>query len=299
MTPRIDAHQHYWRIDARAGHWPPPELRAIFRDFAPADLAPELAAARIDGTVLVQSMPTAADTHALLDLAGRTDSVLAVVGWVDLKAADAAARIARFAAHPKARGLRPMLQDLADDAWIDDPALTPAIDAMLAHRLRFDALVMPRHLDALFAFAQRHPALQIVIDHGAKPAIARQDLEPWLARMTRLARLPNVQCKLSGLWTEAGQAADHATRQARCWPYVAAIAELFGPRRVMWGSDWPVLRLADGAGYAAWLAACEADVERAFGPDAVADLFGANACRFYGIDAPRHPSVTNERSSYA
>ncbi|ACR32177.1 amidohydrolase family protein [Burkholderia glumae] len=293
MMPRVDAHQHYWRIAARGGYWPPGELRAIFRDFTPPDLAPELEAAGIDGTVLVQSLPTEADTQYLLELAAGTDSVWAVVGWVDLKGADAASRIASFAAHPKARGLRPMLQDLADDAWIDDPALEPAVAAMLAHRLCFDALVLPRHLDALLAFAQRFPDLPIVIDHGAKPAIARGESEPWRARMTRLASLPNVHCKLSGLWTEAGAAADRDALDTRSWPYVQALAELFGPRRLMWGSDWPVLRLADGCnGYADWLAACEEQGRRAFGPDAAGDLFGGNACRFYGIG----PSGRSTRS---
>jgi L-fuconolactonase len=286
MTIRIDAHQHYWRIGARAGYWPPAELDAIHRDFGPADLAPLLAAGRIDGTVLVQSLPTDADTRFLLDVAHETPTVRAVVGWVDLKAADARERIAAFAAAPKARGLRPMLQDLPDDAWIDDPALDAAVAAMVEHALCFDALVMPRHLDALHAFARRYPALPIVIDHGAKPFIARGEREPWLSSIAGLARLPNVHCKLSGLWTEAGSAQRSDDLHARTRPYVRALMELFGPRRLMWGSDWPVLRLAcaDG-GYRAWLAACEDDCAQWLGAAACADVFGGNACRFYRIDA--------------
>ncbi|OAJ62489.1 amidohydrolase [Paraburkholderia ginsengiterrae] len=284
MTPRIDAHQHYWRISERAGHWPPRELSPIYRDFGPGDLAPELEAGRIDGTVLVQSLPTAEDTRYLLDLADETGTVLAVVGWVDLKAADAAARIAAFAAHPKARALRPMLQDLADDTWIDDPALDGAIAAMTEHDLRFDALVMPRHLDSLYAFARRYPDLPIVIDHAAKPHIATDEREPWHSAMTRLAHLPNVHCKLSGLWTEAGFAADVEAVRARLHPYVRILADLFGPQRLMWGSDWPVLRLAAIRGdYGEWLSACEDDCERLFAAAALPDVFGGNACRFYRI----------------
>jgi L-fuconolactonase len=284
MTLRIDSHQHYWRIGARAGNWPPPELAAIYRDFAPLDLDPERRAAGIDGTVVVQSLPTDADTQFLLDLATRTETVRAVVGWVDLKAADAAAKIAAFAAHPKARGLRPMLQDLPDDAWIDDPKLDDAVAAMIEHDLRFDALVMPRHLPALYAFATRHPDLGIVIDHGAKPEIAGQVVAPWGALMARLAALPNVHCKLSGLWTEAGTADDVEVLKGRARPYVRTLAELFGPTRLMWGSDWPVLRLAaSGASYEAWMAACEEDCIRFLSRSSLPDIFGGNACKFYRI----------------
>ncbi|HEX7683728.1 MAG TPA: amidohydrolase family protein [Trinickia sp.] len=288
MTTRIDAHQHYWQIDARRGCWPPRELEAIHRDFGPADLAPELNAAQIAGTVLVQSLPTEADTRFLLSLADKTVSVCAVVGWVDLKAANAAAEVAAFAAHPKARGLRPMLQDLPDDAWIDDPNLDGAIAAMIEHELSFDALVMPRHLDALYNFAQRYPDLRIVVDHGAKPSIADAQMEPWLSMTTRLSLLPNVSCKLSGLWTEAGSAGDLDALRSRVRPYVRVLSDLFGPQRLMWGSDWPVLRLAPvHAGYAAWLAACVDDCAGFLGASAIADVFGGNACRFYRIDGAR------------
>ncbi|MGG1948924.1 amidohydrolase family protein [Trinickia sp. NRRL B-1857] len=289
MMQRIDAHQHYWQIAARAGYWPPRELHAIHRDFGPADLAPELAAAGIGGTVLVQSLPTEDDTRFLLDLAERTASVLAVVGWVDMKAADAAANVSAFARHPKARGLRPMLQDLPDVAWIDDPALDSAVAAMIEHDLRFDALVMPRHLFALYEFARRHPDLKIVVDHGAKPGIATRTVEPWLSAMTKLALLPNVHCKLSGLWTEAGDAVDVEAMSRRVRPYVRALAELFGPQRLMWGSDWPVLRLACAGGYREWVAACEDDCARFLGAEAVPDVFGSNACKFYRVgDLRRH-----------
>ncbi|HVW53802.1 MAG TPA: amidohydrolase family protein [Trinickia sp.] len=281
---RIDAHQHYWQIDARSGCWPPRELEAIHRDFGSQDLEPELVAGRIDGTVLVQSLPTEADTHYLLGLAEQTPTVCAVVGWLDLKAADAAQKVAAFAAHPKARGLRPMLQDLADDAWIDDRALDRAVAAMIEHDLRFDALVLPRHLGALHAFARRYPDLRIVIDHGAKPPIARGEVEPWLSLMSSLARLSNVHCKLSGLWTEAGEATGDETIGARVRPYVRVLADLFGPQRLMWGSDWPVLRLASGpGGYGEWLAACEGDCARLLGSEALPAVFGGNACKFYRV----------------
>jgi len=277
---RIDAHQHFWRIAQRAGHWPPASLAAIHRDFVPADLRPELQRCSIVGTVLVQSLPTAEDTTFLLNLAARHEFVLGVVGWIDLKAGDAAAQVTARASQRKLKGLRPMLQDLPDDAWIDDRALDPAVLAMLAHGLCFDALVQPRHLGALLAFARRHPALPIVIDHAAKPDIARAEWQPWHCHMTALAALPNVHCKLSGLLTEAGDRNDDAALR----PWIDHLFASFGAPRLMWGSDWPVLNLAGN--YEAWfsmaqrLCSAQPDVDA----DALDAIFGGNARRFYRLD---------------
>jgi L-fuconolactonase len=279
MSPmRIDAHQHFWLMRNRKGQWPPPDLADIHRDFMPRDLEPTLRACGIGGTVLVQSLPTLDDTDFLLDLAEQNSFILGVVGWVDLKSPDASAHIVRLAAHSKLKSLRPMLQDIPDLDWIDDPHLDPAIVAMKEADLRFDALVMPQHLRALTAFAKRHPDLSIVIDHGAKPRIATGEIRQWREAMAGLAILPNVHCKLSGLLTEAGERRDAAAIRQ----YADTLLELFGPERLIWGSDWPVLRLA--ADYWDWLAMCQTLV-----PTRHHDtVFGANAIRFYKLDVSRH-----------
>jgi L-fuconolactonase len=275
---RIDAHQHFWLMRDRKGQWPPPDLADIHRDFMPHDLEPTLRACGIGGTVLVQSLPTLGDTDFLLDLADQHSFILGVVGWVDLKAADAASHIARLAAHSKLKSLRPMLQDIPDTDWIDDPHLDPAIAAMKEADLCFDALVMPQHLRALTAFAKRHPDLSIVVDHGAKPRITTGETRQWREAMAGLAILPNVHCKLSGLLTEAGERRDAAAIR----PYADTLLELFGPERLIWGSDWPVLRLA-GA-YGDWLAMCKALVPACHHDK----VFGTNASRFYKLKVSRH-----------
>lgn len=274
---RIDAHQHFWQLAARAGNWPPPTLAAIHRDFAPAHLAPLLAAHGIAGTVLVQSLPSEDDTYWLLALAEQNSFIRAVVGWTDLLAPDAAAAIACLASQPKLKGLRPMLQDIDDDQWIANPALAPALAAMVEHGVRLDALVLPRHLPALLQCARDYPLLPIVIDHAAKPPIADAAFGAWREDMAQLAALPNVHCKLSGLVTEArpGWHVDDLR------PYAAHVLDVFGPRRVIWGSDWPVVDLAGG--YAAWLAASEALLAH-LGQEDRDDIFGRNACRFYGFE---------------
>ncbi|MEZ0212120.1 MAG: amidohydrolase [Xanthobacteraceae bacterium] len=269
---RIDAHQHFWRIADRTGQWPPSALSSIYRDFGPEDLKPLLAAAGFEATVLVQTMEREADTAYMLDLAARHTFIKAVVGWTDLKAADSPDAVVRLAGNPLLKGLRPMLQDIADDDWIADPALAPAIAAMIAHDLAFDALVLPRHLRPLCDLATRYPALRIVIDHGAKPPIGEGRISRWRADLAALAARPNVWCKLSGLLTEAGGRGPVAVR-----PYAETLLDLFGPERLIFGSDWPVLRLAGD--YAGWVAQCR-DIVPAEHHDAV---FGANAATFYRL----------------
>ncbi|HMJ57092.1 MAG TPA: amidohydrolase family protein [Polyangiaceae bacterium] len=272
----IDAHQHLWRIGQNGCTWPTPDLVAIHRDFEIEDWA--LAAAPLDvvGTVLVQTQPNDRDTDWLLQTAAHSDPVKAVVGWVDLRSPQAPRRIAELARHAKMRGLRPMLQGLAEDDWILDRALDPAIETMKAHGLSFDALVFTRHLRHICVFAERHPDLPIVIDHGAKPPIASGALEPWGSEITRTAALTNVWCKLSGLLTEAAPA--QGTEALR--PYVAHLLESFGPERLMWGSDWPVLHMAGD--YAGWLEMAR-DLCGTSDEASRRALFGETASRFYRI----------------
>jgi L-fuconolactonase len=277
---RVDAHQHFWRLAQREGQWPPPSLAAIHRDFGPADLEPELRACGIDATVRVQSLPSAEDTRWMLSVAAATPWVRGVVGWVDFKAPDAPARIEALARDPLLKGLRPMLQDLPEDDWIADPACDPAAAAMTRLGLVFDALVLPRQLPALHRFAARHPDLAIVIDHAAKPLIARGEMTPWRGDLAALAALPRVHCKLSGLLTEAGDRRGDAALH----PYVQALWTLFGPRRLLWGSDWPVLRLA--ADYAHWWTQARRLAQQLVPAPAPADLdalFGGNAAALYRL----------------
>jgi L-fuconolactonase len=273
----IDAHQHFWRVGRNGFSWPTPDLAAIHRDFGPADLTAVGAPVGLTGSVLVQSQPDDRDTDWLLELAADEPLVLAVVGWADLAAPEAPARIAELARSPKLRGLRPMLQTLDDDAWIAAPDLDPALDAMVAHGLSLDALVLTRHLPHLLALARRRPDLAIVIDHGAKPPIATgEQADAWARGIDALAEHPRVFCKLSGLLTEAApdQGPDALS------PYVQRLVRAFGPDRLMWGSDWPVLNLTGD--YGGWLALARA-LSGLTDPTDLAALFGGTSRRFYRI----------------
>ena len=279
-TRRIDAHQHYWSLAHRDYGWleDTPALHPIYRDFGPEDLAPLLDGAGIDGTVLVQAAPSEAETWRLLALAAQPGSrVRAVVGWTDLAAPDTPARIRRLAQEPLLKGLRPMLQDIAEPDWILQPALRPAMQAMTDAGLRLDLLIKPHQLEAALAFARAHPRLPIVIDHAAKPDIKGGAFEPWATWLARFAAETQACCKLSGLATEAGPEWD----AQRLQPWVEHLLRHFGPARLMWGSDWPVLELAGN--YLQWHAAC-GELLRELPQSAQDQVLGKSAARFYGLD---------------
>lgn len=249
---RIDAHQHFWRLARGDYGWLTPGLAPIYRDFEPTDLEPLLARAGIDGTVLVQAAPTVAETRFLLQLVAAAPFVAGVVGWAPLDAPDAAEVVAELAADPHLRGLRPMLHDLPDVDWMLRPALAAGLRAIASHDLVFDALVRPAHLPNLRHLLASHPDLRVVIDHGAKPDIAGGRSGAWAEDMAHLARDTRAWVKLSGLVTEDGP----AWSVERLRPYVDHLLHHFGPDRMIFGSDWPVVTLR--AGYAEWLAAAEA-----------------------------------------
>jgi L-fuconolactonase len=273
----IDAHFHCWRL-ARADYgWLTPALGAIHRDITIEDWQRESQPLGVTGGVLVQAAPTAAETVFLLQQAAQHDTVRGVVGWVDLLAHEAPERIARLAAaQPKLKGLRPMLQDIADADWMLQPALAPALDAMAAHGLVFDALVKPAHLPRLRVLCERHPGLRVVIDHGAKPDIAGAQWQPWADDLQRLARETSALCKLSGLLTEAGPRPAHDA--ARRW--AEHLLDTFGPQRLLWGSDWPVLELA--ATYRDWWDQTQA-LLAPLSESARRAVLGANATRIYRL----------------
>ncbi len=281
---RIDAHQHFWRVARGDYGWLTADgFPALYRDFGPGDLAPLLAGAGVELTVLVQAAPTSAETCWLLELAAKTPFVAGVVGWADFEAPDAARVIEDLARAPKLVGLRPMLQDLPDDAWIVRPAIAPAVEALAAAGLRLDALVRPRHLPHLARFLAARPDLPVVIDHGAKPDIVGGALAGWADAMRAIARDTRACCKLSGLVNEA--AASWTAADLR--PYADVLLEAFGPARLMWGSDWPVVNLAGG--YAAWRSAAEALTEALPAEDRDR-IFGGTAAAFYGL-APSAPDA--------
>ena len=273
---RVDSHQHFWRVARGDYGWLPAHPR-IHRDFLPADLLPLLKAADIGKTILVQAAPTGAETDFLLEIARETPFVAGVVGWIDFEAKNAPDEIAHLAEDPLLVGLRPMIQDIPEHDWMLMPSLTPVFRAMVAAGLRFDALVKPHHLVHLRGFLARHSELRVAIDHGAKPNIRARETEHWARDMRAIARETSAFCKLSGLVTEA----DEDWRDEDLKPYVDVLLESFGPSRLMWGSDWPVVN--EGGGFARWHETARA-LTKQLSPDEQDAVFGGTALAFYGIE---------------
>ncbi|MGY6704170.1 amidohydrolase family protein [Roseinatronobacter sp.] len=287
----IDAHCHIWALDRGDYGWidrTNPALAAIAQDFGTSDLSTRLAQAAITRAIVVQAAPTEDETRWLLEQARHRDAVAGIVGWADLTQPDIGARLRAMAADGALRGIRPMLQDIAQDDWLLTAPQDGWVPAMLQHDLRFDALVLPRHLDMLLRFCNRHPDLPVVIDHAAKPALAAAPDDPrhelWRSGMQRLARDTAACCKISGLLTEMDPAQLPHARDI-LFPVMDDLLDWFGADRLMWGSDWPVLRLAgsyDGwhALFHDWLAHLPA-LDRA-------KISGQTAARFYGLDGAGH-----------
>lgn len=241
---RIDAHHHLWRVARSDYGWLTPDL-PIYRDFELSHLRPLLGP--VMGTVLIQAAPTDAETRFLLEAAQNSAGLVrGVVGWADLAASDAVRQVRRLAENDYLKGLRPMLQDLKDHAWILRDEVRPALRAMAERGLVLDLLIREGQLPLVPRLAAQHPELCLVVDHAAKPAIAAGRFQPWAEAIRAAASCKTVLCKLSGLVTEAGE----GWTAARLRPYVDHVLDCFGPDRLIWGSDWPVLELAST--YPAW-----------------------------------------------
>lgn len=277
MGTAIDAHQHFWDPARGDYGWLSPALPRLHHPFLPPDLRPLLDMAGIAGTILVQAAATEAETDFLLSLAGASPWIEGVIGWIDLDAPDVTDRIKRRQALAKFVGIRPMLQDLNDPNWILSPSRATGLAALAASGLAFDALVKPPQLHCVAELARRFPDLRIIIDHGAKGPIGAGPVEDWRADMRAATRFPNVSCKLSGLVTETAPGTDDAAILER----MGELLDLFGPHRLIWGSDWPVLELAGS--YGGWHGLTRRFLARLPDDDAAA-ILGGNARHIYRLE---------------
>jgi L-fuconolactonase len=238
---RIDAHQHFWCYNPKEYEWIDEPMSALRRDFLPGHLEPELKRAGFDACIAVQARQTLEETQWLLELAASSPFIYGVVGWIDLQCPDVATQLGRFAQNPKLLGIRHIVQSERDDRFLLQPEFLRGIVALEQFGLTYDILIYARHLPVAAEFVQRFPRQRFVLDHLAKPPIRSGALHPWSQDLRRLAKSPNVFCKLSGLVTEADW---------NCWkpediaPYIDVAMDCFGPERLMIGSDWPVCTVA-------------------------------------------------------
>jgi L-fuconolactonase len=235
MPLKLDSHQHFWKYSAAEYGWiDDPTLR---RDFLPDNLHKELRAAKIDGSIGVQARQTVAETEWLLALADQNKFMKGVVGWVPLTSPTVEADIEKFAARTKLKAVRHVIQDEKDDRYILREDFNAGVSLLKDHRLAYDILIFDRHLPYAIQFVDGHPKQRFILDHIAKPRIREGVVLPWRDNLREIAKRPNVWCKISGVVTEADH--QHWT-EAQLRFYIDTAIDAFTPKRVMFGSDWPV-----------------------------------------------------------
>lgn len=277
---RIDAHQHFWKIDRNDYGWITPEIPVLFRDYLPSDLEPHLLKHGISHTILVQAAPTVEETEYILGLSEHTDSIAGVIGWLDLGNPSFKAQYRQFCRHPKFTGIRVMIQEMDDPRILLSTPYVEALSYFAEENLPVDLLVLADQLPQLAELLQRVPGLRGVIDHLAKPPIASGSLEPWRTHMAEIAQYPGIYCKLSGMVTEADP---EGWTQEDFSAYVHAVLDLFGPDRLMFGSDWPVCLMA--ATYDEVIGVMRQILRERLSPQEMKPIFGANAAGFYKLNS--------------
>jgi L-fuconolactonase len=274
---RIDAHQHFWDIQRLNYTWMPPGENILRRNYLPEDLRPILEENRFDGCVAVQANTVMEETWWLLELAAANEFVLGVVAWVDLTDAGLPAVLDELQKHPKFKGVRHIVHDEPDPRWLMRQDVVRGLRELAARGIPYDLLLRPVHLPLVPELAESVPGLRMVIDHIAKPLIASGKMEGWAEDLAAAAAVPGLCCKLSGMITEA----DHANWTAEdLRPYVRHVMKLFEPERLMFGSDWPVCKLAGS-----WKRTLAAFTQT-IGAQSMAvreSLLGGTAKRFYGL----------------
>ncbi len=279
LGPILDTHHHLWKIDRGDYSWMSPDLTVLYRDYLPDDLVPLLRQAGVTKTILVQAADTEAETDFMLGLAEATPWIHGVCGWLDMDSDAFPERLAHYRQNPYFKSFRPMLQDLGDPDWILRPRVLKNLAHVAETGTAFEVLTRLPQLPHAVEAIKRTPGLKAVVNHISKPDIASGTMGPWATQIAELRDFPNIFCKISGLVTEADP--DTWTPED-LRPYVAHILDVFGPDRVMFGSDWPVALLA-ASSYGDVVNALRTVVAPALGPADLHKLFHDNGARFYGV----------------
>ncbi len=238
---KIDAHQHFWKLNHLDYGWLTEELPILYRDYLPHDLEPHLRQHGIDKTIAIQAAPTIKETEFLLELYSQYEFIAGVVGWLDLGSPTFKNDYHRLREHVGFVGIRPMLQDLNDDRWIVRQEVMKNIERLISDDFPLDLLIYPRHLPVVLELLEHFPQLRAVINHAAKPTIKNGITAFWVDNMNEIASYENVMCKVSGLITEA----DHQHWKHEDFePFIQHLVNVFGTDKLMFGSDWPVCLLS-------------------------------------------------------
>jgi L-fuconolactonase len=272
----VDAHQHFWKYQPKRDTWITPEMEAIRRDFLPGDLENILKDNRVEATIAVQADQSEKETDFLIKCSQTHPFVKGIVGWTDLQSPHVQARLEYYFQFDQVKGFRHVAQSEPDNFLLSS-AFCNGVSLLEQYDFTYDILIYPRHLASALAFVRKFPRQQFVIDHLAKPGIKSQETEPWKKQIMEIAKCENVHCKISGMVTEGDW---RRWRPADFRPYVETVLEAFTPKRLMYGSDWPVCLVATD--YKGQLDLTRNFIESLSLSEKKA-IMGANATRFYHL----------------
>jgi L-fuconolactonase len=237
---KVDAHQHFWNFDPLRDSWITEDMEVIRHDFLPHDLKPLMDANGLNSCIAVQADQSENETDFLLGLASENEFIKGVVGWIDLCADTIHERLEHYSQFPKLKGFRHILQAEPIE-FILKPEFQRGITALQVYGFTYDILIYPQHLPVIPDLIRGGNEQKFILDHLGKPNIKNGTSTTWATDLKKLASHKNVFCKLSGMVTEA----DHRTwKKEDIFPYMDKALELFGPERLLFGTDWPVCRLA-------------------------------------------------------
>jgi len=273
----IDSHQHFWTFDPIRDSWITDDMSVIQRNFYPEDLQPTLQQNGIDACVAVQADQSLGETRFLLDLAAKNDFVKAVVGWIDLQDDAIDEQLSEWKSEKKLVGFRHVLQAELDTEYMLHPSFLRGISKLKNHEFTYDILIFPKHLATAQKFVAQFPDQPFVLDHIAKPYIKAGLIDEWKRDIKSLAKFENLQCKVSGIITEADW---KSWTYEQIKPFLDVVFEAFRTDRIMFGSDWPVCLVAGD--YSQVKGIIETYI-KGFSVSEKCKVFGENAAKFYGI----------------
>jgi L-fuconolactonase len=275
----IDAHHHLWRYRAPGPPWMADSMAGLRRDFLVDELRAATAEVGVTGTIVVETERSAEETLWLSQVAATNGLICGVVGWVPLTSSAIVAELERLASLPKVKAVRHPIHDESDNQFVLRDDFNRGIAALKQFDLRYDILIFERHLPQTIQFVDRHPDQVFILDHVAKPRIRDRVLSPWKENIRELACRPNVYCKISGMVTEADW---HTWSDEGLSPYIETVLEAFTPKRVMFGSDWPVVTLAST--YRRWIGTVQVAIAQ-LSPTERAWILSRTAIEAYGLTA--------------
>jgi len=285
----IDAHQHIWDLSASPYPWLT-GLAPIDRTLTMADIAPALARNGVDGVILVQSDDTPADTDLMLAAAAADARVAGVVAYAPLHAGEAVREdVSRLRQNPLVVGVRTLIHAQPDPGWAVRADYLAGLGELARADLAWDMVgVLPDHLDQAVVIADRYPHLRVVLDHLGHPPVGGEARMPWWDQIARVAERPNVAAKLSGLYATVGSLDSWTIDDVR--PFVDRALEVFGPDRLMFGGDWPIVDLAGGYDR---VAAAVRELCGGLSAAEQAEVFGGTARRIYRLDRPESARIAH------